>query len=989
MIIHLGVLVIAFGNVQLLGQMPPHRHFTRENGLPTNYIYGVVEDSMGVVWAYSERGIARFDGQQFRKVDLGTEFTYADIVELRVDGFGDLVGRTYDGRAFLIQEDGIQDRSEDQSIAKLCWSEDSIYAVSASFQINCRAADQDHRKIPNRSIAYSQSLPLNVWPHAMEQFSLDQQEAFYRQASQDKETRSAGKYAIACLFTNDHIGYLFLLHTRGYLLYIIQENNMNMIADVQVSDPPWKIADEGLLFLPPVIQGDLIRIWAPGYFRIIDLHGVTVDEVNAWEFIPNRTLNRAFRDSQGNLWIATRDDGLFQIPAGWSQTRIWKDPEVPRAVFEEVEEGPEGDLILATDEGSVFRWNGQNLERQKWTSNGRMSVRCLHRDRRHPDKWFLATRREFYELTMPDLTPRPRKVYNTLEDYRQQGGKILDHHWLQSPVIDILTRSDTEDLLVRFGWNGLPKAGILPAGEDRISNTLSDTYCMTAGDGTWWVLGRDSLWHWSLGSWLGEPCKHDGQPRTMILTSDNCLLIGTEGNGLYVYARADRKWTKVLDCGRVYTIRHHENGYLVASSAGVYRIGGSKDNFTVLQQWSQDKGIRSDEVYDLDVWSDQLVIASAEGFVTTPYHPTSTILDQDIPFQIDSILADGQLVSLPLKDLPYTTGLIEVHFSRLDLRSGPDQSFSRMLAPIQDEWLPLPASPLQLSGLAPGQYELNLQATDLDGVKHDLGEKITIRIQPPWWDRSVFKIGMLLVLLSGLVTLLSWRRRVNRQRYAAQQRQMQQLAQLELNALRAQLNPHFVFNALGAVQYYIQTHDVDAADSFLTRFALLMRKYLQASRHQLITLAEELEILKLYLSLECQRFDHQFTFQVEMDADMDADDILVPSQIIQLFLENAINHGLSSRKDGHASLSLLISPAEVGFQVEILDNGIGRDHAARYQRPDHISQGTQIIREKIETLRQSGLMDVTFVITDAYPNEESFPGTRVLLTFQSLDPDEL
>ncbi len=211
------------------------------------------------------------------------------------------------------------------------------------------------------------------------------------------------------------------------------------------------------------------------------------------------------------------------------------------------------------------------------------------------------------------------------------------------------------------------------------------------------------------------------------------------------------------------------------------------------------------------------------------------------------------------------------------------------------------------------------------------------------------------------------------------------ISELELNALRSQMNPHFIFNALGAIQYFIQTNDSEKADDYLSDFAMLMRKILESSKSKYITLAEEINQLQLYIGLERVRFDHAFDFNLDIAEEIDTESHFIPSMILQPFVENAINHGLHHLSERKGELNISLFPdGDNKFAFEITDNGIGRQAAEKKRKLTHKSRGMQIIEERIETLNTTSEININIDIQDLYENGNS-KGTRVKVSFSEIE----
>ncbi|MEI9807135.1 MAG: histidine kinase [Bacteroidota bacterium] len=184
----------------------------------------------------------------------------------------------------------------------------------------------------------------------------------------------------------------------------------------------------------------------------------------------------------------------------------------------------------------------------------------------------------------------------------------------------------------------------------------------------------------------------------------------------------------------------------------------------------------------------------------------------------------------------------------------------------------------------------------------------------------------------------------------------QKMTEVEMQALRAQMNPHFIFNCLNSINRYIVKSDQTTASLYLTKFAKLMRLILDNSNSKNVLLSNELEALKLYIEMEALRFDKKFTYEIKIDNNLGADTIEVPPLIIQPYVENAIWHGLL-HKEQNGHLSIKVSMAGEGMlQCIIEDNGIGRVKAkALKSKTANIKKiaGHAIDREPAGTIEQT------------------------------------
>ncbi len=215
----------------------------------------------------------------------------------------------------------------------------------------------------------------------------------------------------------------------------------------------------------------------------------------------------------------------------------------------------------------------------------------------------------------------------------------------------------------------------------------------------------------------------------------------------------------------------------------------------------------------------------------------------------------------------------------------------------------------------------------------------------------------------------------------------EQLSKAKLEALRSQMNPHFIFNSLNAIQECILTNNVDAAYKYLSKFSKLQRMVLNNSQKELIPLSDEIEMLQLYLSLESLRFSKSFVYHINITGITDTNEIMIPSLITQPLVENAIWHGLRN-KEGDKKLEIIYEEKDAQIFITIDDNGIGRDAAAiiRQQKlgsKEFASKGTAILQQRLYVLGQQLKVAIHLETTDKKDEDGNSNGTKVVISFPS------
>jgi ligand-binding sensor domain-containing protein len=310
--------------------------------------------------------------------------------------------------------------------------------------------------------------------------------------------------------------------------------------------------------------------------------------------------------------------------------------------------------------------------------------------------------------------------------------------------------------------------------------------------------------------------------------------------------------------------------------------------------------------------------------------------------------------------LPPGKGDIQIYFSYIDLYSGQHPTFEYRFE-RDKEWKSLgERNTISFSRLSPGSYKLSIRE------KHENNpvqwKQLFWTIEKPYWQTNAFMAATL--ILTGLLVYFFTQRRITaiREKAALQQK----MAETKMAALQAQMNPHFIFNAINCIDAMVQEGDKYNATTYLNKFARLLRNVLEGSRNATVSLSTDIETLRLYLELECMRMDQTFTWEIDLPDTVAAADIRVPSLIIQPYVENAILHGLRHLTDKKGELKVKVGLNNDILSYLITDNGVGRKFAKTIQKTQHTSFGLDITRERIEhfNLNNRGTVTITDLMND-------------------------
>jgi ligand-binding sensor domain-containing protein len=284
------------------------------------------------------------------------------------------------------------------------------------------------------------------------------------------------------------------------------------------------------------------------------------------------------------------------------------------------------------------------------------------------------------------------------------------------------------------------------------------------------------------------------------------------------------------------------------------------------------------------------------------------------------------------------------------------------------------------TNLPPGKYKFVLRAAHRGlWFENETGVEFTIKpffYQTAWFYIAAFLFGLLIIF--GI-----FRFRVSRIRKQEKIKSdfEKKIAEVEMQSLRAQMNPHFIFNSLNSINTFILKNKTEAASDYLNKFARLIRAVLNNAKQKLVSLEDELNALNIYLELEQLRFSNKFDFSITTDKFLDTNRVYVPPMLLQPYVENAVWHGLLHMETrGKIEVSAHKNGQHILFKIQ--DNGVGRKKAAEYKSsftPQNQSVGMSITADRIAIIKRLYSSDAKITITDLHIADHKPAGTRVTI----------
>jgi ligand-binding sensor domain-containing protein len=477
--------------------------------------------------------------------------------------------------------------------------------------------------------------------------------------------------------------------------------------------------------------------------------------------------------------------------------------------------------------------------------------------------------------------------------------------------------------------------------------------------------------------------------------NNNILWIGTLSDGLI---RMDKitKNTQVfsiatgLPNNTIYCILPGNDGlFWCSSNKGIFAF--NPKNQTVRSFTSRD-GLTDDEFnrYFYMVFPDgNLAFGGPLGY--TLFNPSQLQTDE---FDPPVVLTGLSVTNLPpLSDPPsiitelslrYDQNFITAEFAAMQFDLPEKIQYRYMLSGFEKNWVMAGNdNKASYTGLPPGSYTLLMNASNTSGKWSSHVRRLKITVSPPFWRTWWFYAGITGLILLAIYLFLSIRIRSVKRVHAQKLQFEREAVKLHAMALRARMNPHFIFNCLNSIKALIQEKQDKKAINYLTTFVTLIRRQLNNTNNE-ISLQDELETCRLYLELEAMRFEGRIGWEIHVEDEL-LGQTLIPPLTLQPIVENSIVHGLLPREEG-GRVRIQVYRDGPFVSCEIADNGIGRAAAAVYQQKSsrlHESKGLHLLEERITVHNRLNEGFSSMQTTDLFGPDGHPAGTRVIIKFNA------
>ena len=970
------VFIAAVGlQISCFAQTPVFSNYSVEDGLPSSESYFSIQDSKGYIWVSTDRGVARYDGYEFELFTTdnglpdnvvfkmhedimnriwfvpfslklsyyldGKIYTYkhndtiskyigeAIIHNFYVDSLGTLHLGTYLKGYFTIDKDGniVSENKKDDP------------------QLNIKVSIVENELIgSSRELLLANNYERNEYLGTKRTLiSIDKN----KKRQLNKTSFPAGQPILGTNFaveiypkTNQ-----IYLGIRGVLFdYNIEENILKELWNPKAAIY-WIHSNKRWL---------LVGTNKKGMYVFDKEKSINTP---AYQFLDGKSISAIMQDKEEGYWITTLENGIYHT-TNIQNLAYTKNDGLSENYVSAIGGNKQGDLLI-----------GHRNSKIDLVKNGKYhNTLDLHK-------------KGIAEITIIR--------YDTINDQNIIAGPGLFAY--QNNMVDTLEASTS------------PK-DFASLGKDKWLMCRMNLF----------LLDRDSIIYLT-----GE--KKVPNCRCLYKINEDSILIGGL-NGLYVYANGDYTFLgknqsslsfRVTDIKRVNAF----NYALATRGAGVVMIG-RKDTFNITEKHGlagnqlnnlfidQDKniwavtnkgvsmlsatdpyaiytlnrqqGLLSNEVTSVYVDDQYVWIGTKRGMNRIPKKEIQEMA-KPLTVKIKSIQVNSKVIEYdninPI-EMTYDKAFLQVHMTTLDYRSRGNPTYRYRFKELGNEWIEIESNTIQIPSVPSGEHTLELMAKNEDGIWSTVPTQLFFNVSYPFWMTWWFYLSSL-ALVGGLISGYNY---IQIQRAKERTRLKEEIRNYQQQAFTAQMNPHFIFNSLNSIQNFIVQNDSKQSNRYLAKFAKLMRMVLANSQRPKVSIEDEMTTLSFYLELEALRFNQSLSYEIEIDKSIDKEKALIPTLLIQPFVENAIWHGIMHREEG-GKLKVKLYLIENQLKCSIEDNGIGRKAAeSLHTKKSHESFSSSATQKRLALLTEEYKMDYEFSIEDL--QDKKGKGTGTVVSFQ-------
>lgn len=974
------IVLCALGWYCPLAQEYAVKSFTVDDGLPSSHVYEVKQDKQGFYWICTSEGLTKYDGYSFKLI-RPRDASFSQDIWWTYQDRDDRVWMLNTGTdLWYIEQDSFKikpvyypEMSKDVSFRKLSQDTSGYYWLIAGSRFfsfkdenfnSYKATDlSKHRgaakpamHCKNGEVSFITKLPLEVWG-TNSNGELHKRHSYNIRVYEGADTPEG---AITWNEANTTIVY----HTQD-TLYVIHHNQLigcfnGREFDLGLFPSVYKLGDKSYKVLS---MGDKYAfINSAGSF----MTDAQFNHLPEFDFIGKYNINTIYEDYEGSIWISTTDKGLLYLTKDALAAKSYSYIEGLNSEVIGIETDDNGVKWVAFKNGNLISYDNGELKKHYITPVNTRDKNWFLRHVKVVDGYLiLAVGNYEIQVFKPENGLRePLKVYRVDHTKAMNAG------------------ADGNVYIADFGKiYRLSMKGSLP---DELS-MISYQRVLSAS--------ADKLGELIISSFGGVDKSNDNKTELLApglhtkkvkVDKHKDLWLLLKGRGVRKLVNDSIIVIKALENVLVNDVYFEGDKTLwVASNEGLikYTYDDSIQDYRYSRKLTLANGLLTNEVTSILSDDEYLYVGTAKGFNVINKSRLSTV-EKGNAVYLTSVSSKGNPLGVKSNyTLQPDFNALDFSFVYISPKSEGQITYEYKLDGIDKDWKTTNKTSVSYPFLPAGDYQFLLRAYDINGIQSIGIIMLQIELREYWWKTDWFRFMLVLVLVLLVVAFYRIRIRQLKNREKERNELNNRMAELKLNALQSQMDPHFIFNVLNSVQDSFINNDVMEANKYLTDFAKLMRLFLDSSDNKYIALTKEVKLLTHYVELERMRVQGKFDYDFSIDDNIDTDEMYVPSMLLQPIVENSIKHGLRY-KEGQGQLLVEIKQDDAqALHIVIEDNGIGREKAGEIRSKrggGHMGKATGIMQERIGIINNSNDGHIEMKYVDLW-DEKGAAGTRVEL----------
>lgn len=922
---------------------PVFNNFTTDDGLPSNEVYHAFQDSLGYIWFATNNGVSRFNGYNFENFGLEDGLVDNTIFEIYADYRGRLWFISHVGNLVYYENGIFNAYPYNNKIQKLLPA--TRGPIKKSFYVD---------KSDNVHISFKKFGRLKITPEGIIQGLNDQYEKpdLHIERLIDgtllltnpiknltkKVVYSDGinqfEWSNKELFNGNYLS----IHTNADYynnsIFLTCRGNLVQLWDNKILSRV-KLGEE-LIWLS---IDSSYNLWvSPAEGGVYCFSNCNINEEPFIYTLKSSQILSVLQDYENGYWFTTLNDGVFYCPNIYAQSYLMDEMLLGNKISALYANDA---IYLGFDNGSVGIIRNNDIEFLNPTKQFLSYSAIRDITETHDKQGVLVSSSVLIHYISPN------SIENYLYSINNFKG-ILPRQIIKSIKGDYIVAGVQG--LKRFDGNKVTYDSHV---FEQFSAIIYSVF--EKNDGTVLLGCANGLWEFKDNAfyYLGDQSPLLSKQILSIKGFiDGTIFLGTKGIGLItLFPNGDLKQFTIKDGISSNTVNHiyvDSNYVWLSTSEGANRISIDGRTIGSIVSINKSKGLPINDVLEIYRKDNDILIATRNGL--TIINSKDIAIDQTvIKCYIKKILVNNIEKNIINNNLilNHYENFINIEYLGFSYLSNGKIPYRYRLVGADSAWIYTTNTNAIYSNIASRNYTFEVQAQNNDGIWSP-SQKLEIYIRKPYWQTTLFIILITLAFSALLFTIY----RIRIQSIRKRNELLNTTNLYKQQALRQQMNPHFIFNTLNSIQLFILENDPLNSHKYLTKFARLIRMTLDNSQEPKVSVKDEIEALKLYLELESLRLEGKFTFNINI-AQPDLLGYKIPTLLIQPFVENAIWHGIMMKetKSGHVDVTVEKQNGYLICQIE--DDGIGRKAAiALNKRADkqHKSLGYKITAQRIELL---------------------------------------